>query len=182
MRIAGKLFSNKRITEWIVEDYDVWDWLCGIGDSHVFAEMGNDVLCIDIDKAKVKALQAGEVPIFEPGLEQMVRSNTQAGRISLSLDAEAGVHHGEVIVIAVGTPADEDGSADLSHVLDVASTIGEHMREPKVIVDKSTVLWVPRIRFARRLPGLLQSVAWRSPSTSSPIRNFSKKARSSVIS
>ncbi len=111
----------------------------GLVTGTCFAEMGNDVLCIDVDGAKIRALESGEVPIFEPGLEQMVRSNRLAGRLKFSTDAEAGVRHGEVIFIAVGTPADDDGSADLQHVLDVARTIGEHMEEAKVVVDKSTV-------------------------------------------
>ena len=111
----------------------------GLVTGTCFAEMGNDVLCIDIDDSKIRALESGEVPIFEPGLEQMVRSNSLAGRLKFSTDAKAGVRHGDVIFIAVGTPADDDGSADLQHVLNVARTIGEHMTEPKVVVDKSTV-------------------------------------------
>jgi UDPglucose 6-dehydrogenase len=111
----------------------------GLVTGTCFAEMGNDVLCVDVDAQKVAALQAGVIPIFEPGLEQMVASNSAAGRLQFSTDLERGVHHGEVIFIAVGTPADEDGSADLQYVLSVARTIGEYMREHKVIVDKSTV-------------------------------------------
>ena len=111
----------------------------GLVTGSCFAEMGNDVLCVDVDAAKIRALEAGEVPIYEPGLEQLVRSNAGAGRLRFTTDTEAGVHHGEVLFIAVGTPADEDGSPDLQHVLHVARSIGEHMREPKVIVGKSTV-------------------------------------------
>jgi UDPglucose 6-dehydrogenase len=111
----------------------------GLVTGTCFAEMGNDVLCVDVDAAKIAALETGEVPIFEPGLEAMIKANTSAGRLKFSTDVAAGVHHGEIIFIAVGTPADEDGSADLQYVLNVARTIGEHMREPKVIVDKSTV-------------------------------------------
>ncbi len=111
----------------------------GLVTGTCFAEMGNDVLCIDIDADKVRRLQAGEVPIFEPGLEDMVQSNVAQGQLSFSTDIPAGVDHGEIIFIAVGTPSDEDGSADLQYVLSVANSIGEHMRSEKVIVDKSTV-------------------------------------------
>ena len=111
----------------------------GLVTGTCFAEMGNDVLCVDIDAAKIAGLNAGEIPIFEPGLEQMVLANTASGRLSFSADLKGGVEHGEILFIAVGTPADEDGSADLSHVISVATTIGEHMTTPKVIVDKSTV-------------------------------------------
>jgi UDPglucose 6-dehydrogenase len=101
--------------------------------------MGNDVLCVDVDHEKIEALQAGRIPIFEPGLESMVRTNTSTGRLRFSTELDQGVHHGRMLFIAVGTPAGEDGSADLSHVLDVARTIGSHMTERKIIVDKSTV-------------------------------------------
>ncbi len=111
----------------------------GLVTGTCFAEMGNDVLCVDVDADKVSALKAGRIPIFEPGLEQMVASNSTAGRLQFSTDLELGVHHGEVIFIAVGTPSDEDGSADLRYVLSVARTIGEHMTSHKVVVDKSTV-------------------------------------------
>jgi UDPglucose 6-dehydrogenase len=111
----------------------------GLVTGTCFAEMGNDVLCVDVDAAKIKGLESGEVPIFEPGLETMVQANSQAGRLNFSTDLAAGVAHGEVIFVAVGTPSDEDGSADLQYVLNVARTIGEHMTEYKVVVDKSTV-------------------------------------------
>jgi len=111
----------------------------GLVTGTCFAEMGNDVLCVDIDAGKVEALGRGEIPIYEPGLEQMVRSNAAAGRLRFSTDVEGGVHHGQLLFIAVGTPPNGDGSADLSHVLAVARSIGEHMTEPKVVVDKSTV-------------------------------------------
>ena len=104
-----------------------------------FAEMGNEVLCVDIDPDKVSRLAAGDIPIYEPGLEEMVRANTAAQRLRFTTSAEAGVNHAEILFIAVGTPSDEDGSADLGHVLAVARTIGRHMQKPKVIVDKSTV-------------------------------------------
>jgi UDPglucose 6-dehydrogenase len=111
----------------------------GLVTGTCFAEMGNDVLCVDIDPRKVESLGRGEIPIYEPGLEQMVRSNTAAGRLRFTTDSESGVRHGQLLFIAVGTPPKDDGSADLSHVLGVARTIGQYMTEPKVVVDKSTV-------------------------------------------
>ena len=101
--------------------------------------MGNHVQCIDVDQDKVDGLNRGIIPIFEPGLEKMVLANTEAGRLVFSTDAAAGVAHGDLAFIAVGTPSDEDGSADLRYVLEVAETIGKYMEEPKIIVDKSTV-------------------------------------------
>ncbi len=103
------------------------------------AEVGNKVLCIDIDPHKVALLNSGGVPIFEPGLDDMIQKNRAAGRLSFSTDAEAGVRHGLFQFIAVGTPPDEDGSADLQYVLAVARTIGEHIDSYRIIVDKSTV-------------------------------------------
>lgn len=111
----------------------------GLVTGTCFAEMGNDVLCVDIDPDKVAALEAGRIPIYEPGLEQMVHSNHAAGRLRFTTDLAAGVAHGRLQFIAVGTPSRPDGSADLSHVLSVAGSIGEHMSEPRVVVDKSTV-------------------------------------------
>jgi UDPglucose 6-dehydrogenase len=111
----------------------------GLVTGTCFAEMGNHVLCIDVDAAKVAALRGGEIPIHEPGLESMVRSNSKAGRLAFDTDAAAGVAHGEVLFIAVGTPTGADGSADLRYVLDVARTIARHMTTPKIIIDKSTV-------------------------------------------
>jgi UDPglucose 6-dehydrogenase len=111
----------------------------GLVTGTCFAEMGNRVLCIDVDVDKVAALKRGEIPIHEPGLESMVRSNASAGRLAFSTDAAAGVEHGEIIFIAVGTPTAEDGSADLRYVLEVARSIAQHMTSPKIVVDKSTV-------------------------------------------
>jgi UDPglucose 6-dehydrogenase len=101
--------------------------------------MGNEVLCVDVDVDKIAALNRGEIPIHEPGLDSMVRSNIEAGRLRFSTDAAAGVAHGEIQFIAVGTPTTEDGSADLRYVLDVARSIARHMDSPKLVVDKSTV-------------------------------------------
>ena len=111
----------------------------GLVTGACFADAGNQVLCVDIDAAKVARLQKGEVPIHEPGLEQLVRRSLDKGRLKFTTDAVAGVRHGLFQFIAVGTPPEEDGSADLSHVLAVAETIGRHMTEFRIIVDKSTV-------------------------------------------
>jgi UDPglucose 6-dehydrogenase len=104
-----------------------------------FAETGNDVICVDVNESKVSALKAGEVPIFEPGLEDLVKSNAKAGRLTFTTSLKDAVQASDVIFIAVGTPQDEDGSADLSHVLAVTRGIGECMNGPKIVVDKSTV-------------------------------------------
>ena len=111
----------------------------GLVTGACLAEVGNDVMCIDIDQAKIDGLCRGVVPIFEPGLSDMVVANHASGRLQFSTDAAQGVAHGDVLFIAVGTPPDEDGSADLRYVLEVARTIGKHLDRPAVIVDKSTV-------------------------------------------
>lgn len=104
-----------------------------------FAETGNDVTCADIDARKIARLQANDIPIYEPGLEELVRRNQAEGRLRFSTDVGGAVEGAEVVFIAVGTPPGEDGSADLRHVLAVASTIGRHMKGSKVVVTKSTV-------------------------------------------
>lgn len=111
----------------------------GLVTGACFAEMGNQVLCIDIDADKIAALKRGEIPIHEPGLDSMVRGNIEAGRLHFSNDAAAGVAHGEIQFIAVGTPTSPDGSADLRYVLEVARSIARYMESPKIVVDKSTV-------------------------------------------
>jgi len=103
------------------------------------SETGNDVVCADIDERKIARLNAGEIPIYEPGLEPLIESNLAAGRLTFTTDVPAAVRASEVIFIAVGTPPDEDGSADLKHVLAVARTIGESMNGEKVVITKSTV-------------------------------------------
>jgi UDPglucose 6-dehydrogenase len=103
------------------------------------ADAGNQVSCLDVDAAKVAQLNAGGIPIFEPGLEAIVRRNREAGRLAFTTDVAASVAHGELQLIAVGTPPDEDGSADLSHVLEAARAIGRHMDGYRVIATKSTV-------------------------------------------
>lgn len=104
-----------------------------------FAESGNDVVCVDINKEKVARLNSGEIPIYEPGLEELVKNNMEGGRLSFSTDIVTAVQGSEVIFIAVGTPQDIDGSADLGFVLQVAENIGKAMNGPKIIVNKSTV-------------------------------------------
>lgn len=104
-----------------------------------FADSGNHVVCLDVDPRKVDILNQGGIPIYEPGLEEIVRRNKHEGRISFTTDAQKAIDHGKVIFIAVGTPQDEDGSADLKYVLSAAQTIGKLMKEPKIVVDKSTV-------------------------------------------
>jgi UDPglucose 6-dehydrogenase len=111
----------------------------GLVQAAVMAEVGHDVLCIDVDQNKVDQLKEGNIPIFEPGLTPLVKSNYEAGRVDFSIDAARGVEHGEVIFIAVGTPPDEDGSADLKYVLAVAKTIATHMQSHKIVINKSTV-------------------------------------------
>ena len=111
----------------------------GLVTGTCLAEAGNDVLCIDIDKNKVEKMQNGEVPIYEPHLETYFERNIKAGRLHFSTDLENGVDHGEVIFLALPTPEDEDGSADLSYVLGVANQIGDMMKAYKIIVGKSTV-------------------------------------------
>ena len=111
----------------------------GLVTGACFAEAGNHVVCVDIDAGKVARLQQGEIPIHEPGLDELVRRNQEKGRLRFTTSAEEGVAHGLFQFIAVGTPPEEDGSADLSHVLAVAETIGRHMSDYRVVVDKSTV-------------------------------------------
>ncbi len=111
----------------------------GLVTGTCLAEAGNEVVCVDVDASRVEALNRGEIPIYEPGLEPLVRSNHEAGRLHFTTDAAEGIAHGEVVFIAVGTPPDEDGSADLRYVLEVARTIGRHLERPAVVVDKSTV-------------------------------------------
>ena len=111
----------------------------GLVTGACLAELGNDVFCLDVDQRKIDLLNSGGIPIHEPGLEEVVARNRAAGRIQFSTDVAASVAHGEVQFIAVGTPPDEDGSADLQYVLAAARNIGTHMTGFKVIVDKSTV-------------------------------------------
>ncbi|MEW8368014.1 MAG: UDP-glucose/GDP-mannose dehydrogenase family protein [Candidatus Thiodiazotropha taylori] len=111
----------------------------GLVTGACLAEVGNDVVCMDVDSNKIDMLLRGEIPIYEPGLEAMVERNAQAGRLSFTTDVAKAVDHGLFQFIAVGTPPDEDGSADLQYVLAVAESIAEHMDDYRVVVDKSTV-------------------------------------------
>ncbi|MGL4487620.1 MAG: UDP-glucose dehydrogenase family protein [Yersinia sp. (in: enterobacteria)] len=111
----------------------------GLVQAAVLAEVGHDVLCIDVDARKVADLQQGRIAIFEPGLAPLVKENYEAGRLQFTTDAQEGVAHGTIQFIAVGTPPDEDGAADLKYVLEVANTIAKYMDAPKIIIDKSTV-------------------------------------------
>ena len=111
----------------------------GLVTGSCLAEVGNSVVCVDIDADKIDRLNRGEIPIFEPGLDELVAANRAAGRLVFTTDAASAISHAQVIFIAVGTPPDEDGSADLSHVLAVAGTIGETLSHYAVVVNKSTV-------------------------------------------
>ena len=111
----------------------------GLVTGACLAEMGNHVLCVDVDAPKVERLRHGDIPIYEPGLESIVRRNHAEGRLDFTTGAEAAIAHGELLFIAVGTPPDEDGSADLKYVQEVARTIGRHLDRYAVVVNKSTV-------------------------------------------
>ena len=111
----------------------------GLVTGACLADVGNDVVCVDIDERKVATLRSGGIPIHEPGLEGLVRANVEAGRLRFTSDVQDSVRHGQVQFIAVGTPAGEDGSADLQHVLAAAGDIARFMSADKVVINKSTV-------------------------------------------
>lgn len=111
----------------------------GLVSGACLADLGNDVLCLDVDPRKIEILNNGGVPIYEPGLDEVIKRNIEAGRLRFTTDVAASVAHGLVQMIAVGTPSDEDGSADLQYVIAAARSIARHMTEYKVVVDKSTV-------------------------------------------
>ena len=111
----------------------------GLVSGACLAEVGNDVLCLDLDENKINTLRQGGIPIFEPGLADMVKRNVAAGRLHFTTNIEESVAHGAVQFIAVGTPPDEDGSADLQYVVAAARNIGKYRQDDCVIVDKSTV-------------------------------------------
>ncbi|MEO8298507.1 MAG: 2-dehydropantoate 2-reductase N-terminal domain-containing protein, partial [Burkholderiales bacterium] len=111
----------------------------GLVTGACLSEMGNHVMCLDVDPAKIKTLNEGGIPIHEPGLLEMVHRNAAAGRLQFTTDVALAVGHGTIQFIAVGTPPDEDGSADLQYVLAAARSIGRLMTDSKVVVDKSTV-------------------------------------------
>jgi len=111
----------------------------GLVTGACLADVGNDVVCMDIDAHKVQTLRAGGIPIYEPGLEGLVRANVESGRLRFTSDVKESVAHGHIQFIAVGTPPGEDGSADLQHVLAAARGVAQHMEGRKVVVNKSTV-------------------------------------------
>ncbi|MCW5672698.1 MAG: UDP-glucose/GDP-mannose dehydrogenase family protein, partial [Hydrogenophaga sp.] len=111
----------------------------GLVSGACLAEVGNDVLCLDLNPEKIRILEEGGIPIYEPGLQEMVKRNVAAGRLHFTTDIDRAVQHGTIQFIAVGTPPDEDGSADMRYVLAAARSIGERMTDYKVVVDKSTV-------------------------------------------
>src|SRR5512146_2799506 len=111
----------------------------GLVTGTCFADVGNEVLCLDVDEKKIGMLDRGEVPIYEPGLHDLIARNRAAGRINFTCDVKRAADFGEIQCIAVGTPPDEDGSADLKHVIAAARGIGRHMSGYRVIADKSTV-------------------------------------------
>lgn len=111
----------------------------GLVQAAVLAEVGHQICCIDVDEGRIAALRQGQIPFYEPGLAPLVESHLASGRLHFSADPAVGVEHADLLLIAVGTPAEEDGSADLQHVLAVADTIGQLMNRPKLVVTKSTV-------------------------------------------
>ncbi len=111
----------------------------GLVTGTCFAEVGNEVICLDVDRRKIDVLNSGGVPIHEPGLEPMIRRNVEAGRLAFTTEIDAAVAHGALQFIAVGTPPEEDGSADMQYVIEAARNIGRRMNDWKLVVDKSTV-------------------------------------------
>ena len=129
----------------------------GLVTGACFANVGNQVVCVDIDKAKVESLSKGQIPIYEPGLENYIIEALSDGSLRFTTDAAAAVQHAEMIFIAVGTPPEEDGSADLRYVLQVADTIGQYMNDFKVVVNKSTVPVGTADKVSERLQNALDS-------------------------
>src|SRR5579862_2895731 len=111
----------------------------GLVTGACLADAGNHVVCVDVDERKTAMLQQGQLPIHEPGLDAVVKRNFDAGRLRFTTSAQEGVRHGQFQMIAVGTPPDEDGSADLRYVLAVARTIGTHIARYSIVITKSTV-------------------------------------------
>jgi len=129
----------------------------GLVTGACLADAGNQVVCVDVDPSKIERLNRGEVPIHEPGLDELIERNRAKGRLRFTIDAAEGVAHGLFQMIAVGTPPDEDGSADLSYVLAVARTIGTHMTDYKVVITKSTVPVGTADRVRAALSGALEA-------------------------
>ena len=128
----------------------------GLVTGSLLADVGNDVLCVDIDEEKVANLNKGIIPIHEPGLDKVILNNVEIGRLHFTTDMDRAVAHSEMQFIAVGTPPDEDGSADLKHVLAVAQTIAERMQERKLVVTKSTVPVGTSDRVSARIKEVLE--------------------------
>jgi len=129
----------------------------GLVTGSLLADVGNDVLCVDIDETKVANLRKGIIPIHEPGLDEVIIRNVEIGRLNFTTDMDQAVAHSEMQFIAVGTPPDEDGSADLKHVLAVAQTIAERMQERKLVVTKSTVPVGTSDRVAAKMKEVLET-------------------------
>lgn len=144
----------------------------GLVQAAVLAEMGHKVICVDVDADKVAALKAGHIPLFEPGLAPLVLRNHQAGRLIFTTDPARAVEFAELIFIAVGTPPDEDGSADLHQVMTVADTIGRLMQGGKVVVNKSTVPSAPPAGYGDTLRSASPTVVSIFRSTWFPTPNF----------
>src|SRR5690554_4972689 len=133
----------------------------GLVQGTILADVGHEVVCVDVDAEKIAGLEQGIIPIYEPGLEGLVKENHAAGRLRFTTDAAMAVEHGDIQFIAVGTPPDEDGSADLRYVLKVAETIAEHMAAHRIIVDKSTVPVGTADRVRKRVSEVLEARAKR---------------------
>jgi len=129
----------------------------GLVSGACFADVGNTVLCLDVDTRKISMLKDGIIPIHEPGLDSMVQRNAAAGRLLFSSDYDDAVNHADIIFLAVGTPPDEDGSADLTHILSAARSIGQRLTKPAVIVDKSTVPVGTAEKVSRAIAGELEA-------------------------
>src|SRR5688500_1491179 len=130
--------APSRLREVVVNISVIGTGYVGLVVGACLAETGNDVICADVDAAKIERLKQNELPIFEPGLDAYVERNQRDGRLSFTTDIAWSIGEADVVFIAVGTPPDEDGSADLRHVLDVAQTIGKSLRREVVVVTKST--------------------------------------------
>ena len=147
----------------------------GLVTGSLLADVGNDVLCVDIDETKVANLKKGIIPIHEPGLDEVIIRNVEIGRLNFTTDMDLAVAHSEMQFIAVGTPPDEDGSADLQHVLAVAQTIAERMQENKLVVTKSTVPVGTSDRVAAKMKEVLEKRGDNIPYTTISNPEFLKE-------
>jgi len=147
----------------------------GLVTGSLLADVGNDVLCVDIDETKVANLKKGIIPIHEPGLDEVIIRNVEIGRLNFTTDMDTAVAHSEMQFIAVGTPPDEDGSADLKHVLAVAQTIAERMQNRKLVVTKSTVPVGTSDRVAAKMKEVLEKRGENLPYTTISNPEFLKE-------